>query len=236
MKRVSIILICIAFSMCINAQEKTLEPRLLLPVPDIDLVQCEALVISANDDYDNYKAMSQKEKDIIAIAESDDVLKHFYSQACSWYCGGQIDTVTSSSSLSEKYIGKRADDFSIITAWVEGKQNNGEGEYLLYSFPGTCPRITGVMILNGYTKNEEVWRDNGRAAKLLMYYNDEPYAILNLKDTRDCQVFDVGTLGYKNKNNAPAWTIKFEILEVYPGDKYQDTAITEIYFDGIDVH
>ena len=31
--------------MYINAQEKTLEPRLLLPVPDIDLVQCEKLVL-----------------------------------------------------------------------------------------------------------------------------------------------------------------------------------------------
>jgi len=30
--------------------------------------------------------------------------------------------------------------------------------------------------------------------------------------------------------------LKFEILEVYKGSKYNDTAITEIYFDGIDVH
>lgn len=236
MKRLTILLLCCTFGMYINAQEKTLEPRVLLPVPDIDLVQCEKLVIAANDDYDNYEAMSQKEKDIIAIAEWDEVLMHFYSPACSWYCGGQIDTVTASSSLSEKYLAENAHDFSIITAWVEGKEDNEEGEYLLYSFPGTCPRITGVMILNGYTKNEEVWRNNGRVAKLLMYYNDEPYATLNLKDTRDCQIFDVGTLGYEDKSNAPAWTIKFEILEVYPGDKYQDTAITEIYFDGIDVH
>ena len=70
-----------------------------------------------------------------------------------------------------------------------------------------------------------------------MYYNDEPYAILNLQDTRDCQTFDVGILGFHDfKENAPDWTIKFKILEVYPGYKYQDTAITEIYFDGIDVH
>jgi hypothetical protein len=26
--------------------------------------------------------------------------------------------------------------------------------------------------------------------------------------------------------------LKFEILEVYQGDKYEDTAITEIYFEG----
>jgi hypothetical protein len=43
-------------------------------------------------------------------------------------------------------------------------------------------------------------------------------------------------LGYEDKETAPAWSIKFEILEVYPGEKYQDAAITEIYFDGIDVH
>jgi len=30
--------------------------------------------------------------------------------------------------------------------------------------------------------------------------------------------------------------MKFEILEVYTGEKYADTAISEIYFDGIDVH
>ena len=71
---------------------------------------------------------------------------------------------------------------------------------------------------------------------VLMYYNDEPYAILNLQDTMGLQSFDVGVLGYEDKDSAPAWSIKFEILEVYPGEKYEDTVITEIYFDGIDVH
>ena len=51
MKRLTILLLCCTFGMYINAQEKTLEPRVLLPVPDIDLVQCEKLVIAANDDY-----------------------------------------------------------------------------------------------------------------------------------------------------------------------------------------
>jgi hypothetical protein len=107
----------------------------------------------------------------------------------------------------------------------------------MYSFPAICPRITAVSIHNGYIKDKRTWKNNGRVKKLLMYYNDEPYAILNLQDTRDCQTFDVGVLGFHDfKEDAPDWTIKFEILEVYPGNKYQDTAITEIYFDGIDVH
>jgi hypothetical protein len=35
---------------------------------------------------------------------------------------------------------------------------------------------------------------------------------------------------------APNWTLRFEILDVYPGEKYTDTVISELYFDGIDVH
>ena len=34
----------------------------------------------------------------------------------------------------------------------------------------------------------------------------------------------------------PTWALKFEILEVYPGNVYDDTALSQIYFDGIDVH
>ena len=38
---------------------------------------------------------------------------------------------------------------------------------------------------------------------------------------------------YMEKN---PWTLKFEILDVYPGERYDDTVISELYFDGIDVH
>lgn len=70
-----------------------------------------------------------------------------------------------------------------------------------------------------------------------MYYDDKPYAVLNLEDTRDLQKFDVGLLGYFDSPDPPQqWNLKFEILEVYPGEKYHDTAVTELYFDGIDVH
>lgn len=75
-----------------------------------------------------------------------------------------------------------------------------------------------------------------------MYVDDKPYAILNLADSRQEQFFKFEPLGYGDREdwnklqNKPWWAIKFEILEVYKGEKYDDTAITEIYFDGIDVH
>lgn len=212
------------------AQVPELEPTSVVDTPYTDLQVCDRVAMKA------YEALSDVEIALLCFVEEDPVLSHFYSGNCSWYCGGQIDSVTASSALADRYAAENAHDFSIVTAWVEGVEGNGEGEYLRYSFPGTCPRITTVLIHNGYVKNWDVWRDNGRVKKLLMYYNDEPYAILNLQDTMGLQSFDVGVLGYEDKDSAPAWSIKFEILEVYPGKKYEDTAITEIYFDGIDVH
>ena len=232
MRRVIFLLLCLG-TINLYAQVPELEPTSVVDNPDADLQVCDRVVMKASTDYD---ALSDVEFALLCFVEENPVLSHFYSGNCSWYCGGQIDSVTASSALADRYAAEKAHDFSIVTAWVEGVEGNGEGEYLRYSFPGTCPRITTVLIHNGYVKNWEVWRDNARVKRLLMYYNDEPYAILNLQDTMGLQSFDVGVLGYEDKDSAPAWSIKFEILEVYPGKKYEDTAITEIYFDGIDVH
>ena len=232
MRRVIFLLLCLG-TINLYAQVPELEPTSVVDIPYTDLQVCDRVAMKASTDYD---ALSDVEFALLCFVEENPVLSHFYSGNCSWYCGGQIDSVTASSALADRYAAEKAHDFSIVTAWVEGGEGNGEGEYLRYSFPGTCPRITTVLIHNGYVKNWEVWRDNARVKRLLMYYNDEPYAILNLQDTMGLQSFDVGVLGYEDKDSAPAWSIKFEILEVYPGKKYEDTAITEIYFDGIDVH
>ena len=232
MRRVMFLLLCLG-TINLYAQVPELEPTSVVDIPYADLQVCDRVEMKASTDYDS---LSDVEFALLCFVEEDPVLSHFYSGNCSWYCGGQIDSVTASSALADRYAAEKAHDFSIVTAWVEGVEGNGVGEYIKYAFPGTCPRITTVLIHNGYVKNWDVWRDNGRVKKLLMYYNDEPYAILNLQDTMGLQSFDVGVLGYEDKDSAPAWSIKFEILEVYPGKKYEDTAITEIYFDGIDVH
>jgi hypothetical protein len=75
-----------------------------------------------------------------------------------------------------------------------------------------------------------------------MYLDGKPLVILQLEDLKNEQHFKVPDIGYAERKNyeellkKPWYSITFEILEVYPGEKYDDTAITEIYFDGIDVH
>ena len=153
---------------------------------------------------------------------------------CSWYCGGGNYKIKASSSLGDSYKAEFANDLSYKTAWVEGKKDEGIGEYLEYYFKNDSPRITEIIISNGYMKSEETWKNNNRVKKLKLYVNGVPFGILNLKDSRTDQYFEMGTLGH-NKNGTDL-ILKFEILEVYKGSKYNDTAITEIYFDGIDVH
>ena len=167
------------------------------------------------------------------------VYTDLYSGFCSWYCGGEILKVSASSYLkpqgSFNYKPGNAHDFNHRSVWVEGAPGQGIGEWLEYEFPGSCPRITRVNILNGHVKTDKVWRENSRVKSLKMYYMGKPYAILELEDSRTLQCFDVGVLG-PHDAAAPNWTLRFEILDVYPGEKYQDTVISELYFDGIDVH
>lgn len=165
---------------------------------------------------------------------------------CSWYCGGGQDTISASSTLKTykgiNYSAKNIHDLNYKTAWIEGVPGYGIGEFVTYHIPPQNPRITEIIVVNGYVKTEKSWKENSRVKKLKMYIDDKPFAILNLKDTRNEQHFKFEPLGYGDREDwdklqtKPWWTIKLEILEVYKGDKYDDTAITEIYFDGIDVH
>ncbi len=167
------------------------------------------------------------------------VFSSLYFEGCSWYCGGWVDTITDSGHLAPQgdftYDAQNAHDFDHESVWATN--GNGVGQYLTFTFAGNCPRITSVAILNGHVKTDQAWRNNSRVKSLLLYYNDKPYKLLELEDTRSLQHFDVDTLGYgPNVENASKWTLKFEILEVYPGKKYNDCVIADFIFDGIDVH
>ncbi|MBN1468992.1 MAG: hypothetical protein JXM74_04085 [Fusobacteriaceae bacterium] len=160
------------------------------------------------------------------------------TDGCSWYCGGGPYKVSGSSYLKSNnssitYNPSNAMDFSHKTAWVEGVSGDGIGEFLTYYFEkGTAP-VDTFIISNGYVKSEQAYLDNNRAKKIKVYLNDKPYAILNLHDIRSNQYFKINPIGDDRDND---FQIKFEILEVYKGRKYSDTAISEIFFDGYGVH
>jgi len=201
------------------------------------------------------KQLQDGKKDINRLSKTEQALLDKYPEvyediwtvkggACSWYCGGGPNKVTATSHLKPQgtntYSATNAHDDSYQTAWVEGVTDYGVGQYLTYTFPATTGRITGISVVNGYVKSESTYKNNSRVKKLRVLYNDNPFAILNLQDKIAVQYFEIPPIGYSNRNidlsSKPSFTLKFEILEVYEGLKYQDVAITELYFDGIDVH
>ena len=83
-------------------------------------------------------------------------------------------------------------------------------------------------------KTPALWQANNRVKKLKLWVNNQPFALLSLRDLPALQTFKVPLLG--NRADKKELILRFEILEIYPGTKYHDTALTEIFFDGIDVH
>jgi hypothetical protein len=194
-----------------------------------------------------YEALSKSEKEI--LSKVDETVADYWDimgGGCSWYCGGGPDEVTASSMLgaqgNNSYKAENAHDLSYKSAWVEGVPGYGIGEFLLYKFTAESPRINEIIVVNGYVKSQGAWENNSRVKKLKIYVDDKPYAILNLEDSRSTQRFNVDPIGNSNRvdleklKGQPGWALKFEIVEVYKGLKYDDVAISEIYFDGLDVH
>lgn len=171
--------------------------------------------------------------DSIPVEPNSDsaIFDDLYSGHCSWYCGGEVQNITASSSPKD-YEADKAHDFDHTTFW--SPSGSGIGESLVYTFHGSCPRITTIKVLNGDVTNEELWIQSARVKLMRMYVNDKPYALLAFEDSRTQQCFDIGIVGFHDPQAAD-WTLTFEVLETYPGT-LRGVAIAELNFDGIDVH
>lgn len=91
-------------------------------------------------------------------------------------------------------------------------------------------RYTEICVVNGYAKNDQVWEENGRVKRLLMYVEDHPYAYLELEDTMNPQYFTLPTDAIKTADGVEIH-FQFVIEEVYEGTKYEDTCLTGLVVD-----
>lgn len=88
--------------------------------------------------------------------------------------------------------------------------------------------LTGLYIVNGYAKNEELFKANSRVKKLKLTLDGKEEYIIELEDTMNPQLIDIV---YKQEPSFEVFNpieATFEILEVYPGEKYEDTCITSL--------
>lgn len=122
-----------------------------------------------------------------------------------------------------------------MAAWAEGKEGTGIGEFIelhqMYMGPGAdVLTFTRFCIVNGYAKNEDIWEKNARVKELKVYYGDAYMGTIHLKDCIEPQYIDVSALNMCVSNGREA-VFRFEIADVYPGTKYEDTCITGILLE-----
>lgn len=148
--------------------------------------------------------------------------------------GGATLKITASSCLpAHKGIGYNAEqiyDFNASTSWVEGVKDYGIGEYIefVYDFSKVAKTdysINTIIIYNGYCKNFAIWKSNSRVKRVKIYVNTVPHTVITLKDTNDMQTVSMPSIKFVAKKIN---IVRFEILDVYKGAKYKDTAISEL--------
>lgn len=148
------------------------------------------------------------------------------------YLEKYIETATSSSYLKSQgknnYSPKNLLDYSLDTAWCEGVIGTGINEWFTIETKSSYTegaKIPYIEIINGYTKDKSSFNSNGRVKKFLVVIDDKERLIFNLEDTMDVQRFEIPEIQLETDVSC---YIKFIILEVYEGEKYDDTCITGV--------
>jgi hypothetical protein len=119
------------------------------------------------------------------------------------------------------------------TAWVEGQDDYGIGTYL--EFTNFIIYGSELHILNGYQSSQTSWENNSRVKKLKVSCDGKELCILELGDVMGIQTFTFNDMILEKINpnqTGKEKTIRFTIMDVYPGIKWKDTAITEIFMCG----
>jgi hypothetical protein len=150
--------------------------------------------------------------------ENEDEYPFIYGSGCTESPSTSYASSTLSSQGTMNYYSTNLHDWDPRTAWVEGKTDYGIGQYFDVDLPYGG---SNVGIFNGYQKSYEAWLNNSRVKKIKVYGDNKPLCYLVLNDNMGCQTFDIPSQDEFD-------VYRFEIVEVYPGVKWKDVAISEI--------
>ena len=145
--------------------------------------------------------------------------------------------VSVSSTLASKngaYEAKHAADGKPGTAWCKGTAGNGVGEWLLFEFSKPVP-VTVLSFVPFFAKSDATLANNNRIKKLKIEMDGGVSGIVEFTDAKwckDCQLQYPAPLVNFYKEGRTKFiktkSIKFTILDVYPGRTYNDTCISDI--------
>lgn len=138
-----------------------------------------------------------------------------------------VITATASSERSpEKGVTYRAGnmiDQSLATAWDEGVDGPGVGEWVRCDFDREV-KLKRILITPGYFKTPAIWRMNNRLAAATFYFSDGSSRNFTFPDQMAEQRLEVGGV-------RTSW-VRLVIDDYYPGSgDSEDTPVSNLAFD-----
>jgi hypothetical protein len=107
------------------------------------------------------------------------------------------------------------------TAWIEGVDGPGIGEWIRFDFDREI-NLHRILIQPGYFKSPSIWSQNNRLATVKAQFSDGSSRELNFDDRMESQKVDIGSIRTR-------W-VRLMIESVHYGTD-PDTAISEVAFE-----
>ncbi len=125
-------------------------------------------------------------------------------------------------SASYAYTAANAVDGDADTAWVEGADGYGIGEWImLRTASGETAHLQELRIQNGYQRTDTTYFSNARVKDIVVEFSDGSQINYTLSDGRAWQSIPLsGTIDTSS--------VKITIRSIYAGSKYQDTCLGEV--------
>lgn len=136
----------------------------------------------------------------------------------------KINASSSSNRLAVQantYYPSNAIDGKKSTAWIEGVDGAGIGEWIRFDFNREIT-LHRILWQPGYFKSPMIWSQNNRLASVTAEFSDGTSRTINFTDQMESQRTDIGSVRTK-------W-VRFIIKSVYYGTD-PDTALSELAFE-----
>jgi hypothetical protein len=117
------------------------------------------------------------------------------------------------------YAAPMSIDGQLATAWVEGADGPGQGEWLMLTFP-TPVTVDRLGIDVGYDRTGATFAANNRVKKATVIFSEGTQVPLEFADERGMQ--------FRRIEPVETTFVQIVISEVYPGSDYDDTCLAEV--------
>lgn len=139
-----------------------------------------------------------------------------------------IESLEASSYYTEKVNGQVLEhspemilDDEDSTAWVEGAEGYGVGEWIKINLSNTAT-VHAIDLKNGYHKSERLYNANSRIKKMKIEFSDGTSELVDLNDVYG----EVNKIELSKAHNTQY--VKITIVDIYEGTKYRDTCLTDV--------